>query len=77
MVYSNYIANFEAYMYIKQDIKRDTTLIKLYKEGRRDFSDYKGYKIRSIKETQTGKREIEEGYAELCNQDLREIILSG
>jgi len=77
MIFRIYRANFEAYMYIQENIKRDTTLIKLYKEGRRDFSDYKGYKIRSIKETQTGKREIEERNAELCNQDMREIILSG
>jgi hypothetical protein len=75
MIYSNYRANFEAYIYIQENIKRDTTLIKLYKEGRRDFSDYKGYKISSIKETQTREREIEERNAELCNQDLREIIL--
>ncbi|WP_228052033.1 pentapeptide repeat-containing protein [Sphaerospermopsis aphanizomenoides] len=66
------------YIYIDRCIRRDVNLLELYKEGRSDFSDYKGYKIRNLTRTERGNIEyIEERNAELCHQNLRGIILSG
>jgi uncharacterized protein YjbI with pentapeptide repeats len=68
----------DIYLYLDYDVKIDVDLLDLYKGGRSDFSDYKGYKIRNVKITQTRNIPyIEQRNAELCNQNLRGIILSG
>jgi uncharacterized protein YjbI with pentapeptide repeats len=74
MIFKTYTDDPMAHIYIWYNIKTDIELVQLYKEGRRDFSDYKDYQIRNIKKIPGN---IEEKNAELCNQDLRGIILSG
>jgi uncharacterized protein YjbI with pentapeptide repeats len=64
-----------AYECMKNSVKTDIELIKLYQEGRRDFSDYSDYNILHIKKSKAGEYDI--GKAELCHQYLRGIILNG
>ncbi|MBS9383315.1 MAG: hypothetical protein HEQ24_03445 [Dolichospermum sp. BR01] len=63
MIFETYTDDPMAHIYIWYNIKTDIELVQLYKEGRRDFSDYKDYQIRNIKKIPGN---IEEKNAELC-----------